>query len=197
MIRSLELVCSECGKHFVPHEKLYYRDNYLNNNIQKTKFICSNCIAKWQAKWKIKNAVFSEVDYVMTVDLSLEDGSVYENMDCTPIEETETVVLSEDIPVEAQKQLYKIYAAWDLERKAHYLKDCTFKEEFMRTSFSCVTYGGESFTDVAFRVTRRGELQTEIPVPEYIQKQILAAYKIYEEQNIYEEQDMSEENANE
>ena len=169
MIRTLEFVCSECGEHFVPEEKLYYRDNYMNNSIRDTKFICPDCI--------------HEVDYVLTVDLELEDGTVYNNMDCTPIDETETVVLGEDVPVEAQQELYKIYAAWDKERKAHILKDCTFKDEFMRTSFTCETYSGERYENVAFRVTMRGELQTEIPVPEYIKMQILDAYKLYEEQN--------------
>ncbi len=183
MIRTLDFVCSECGEHFVPGEKLYYRDNYMNNSIRDTKFICPACIAKWQAKWHIKNASFSEVDYVLTVNLELEDGTVYENMDCTPIEETETVVLGEDVPQEAQHELYKFYEAWDKERKAHYLKDCIFTDEFMRTSFTCETYSGEKFENVAFRVTMRGELQTEIPVPDYIKAQILDAYKLYEEQN--------------
>lgn len=183
MIRTLEFVCSECGEHFVPGEKLYYRDNYMNNSIRDTKFICPDCIARWQQKWQIKTASFHEVDYVLTVDLELEDGTVYNNMDCTPIDETETVVLGKDVPVEAQQELYKIYAAWDKERKAHILKDCTFKDEFMRTSFTCETYSGERYENVAFRVTMRGELQTEIPVPDYIKMQILDAYKLYEEQN--------------
>lgn len=183
MIRSLDFVCSECGEAFVPSEKLYYRDNYLSSNIRDTKFICPACIERWQNKWHIKNASFTETDYVLTVDLELEDGTVYENMDCTPIEETETVILGEDAPLTAQQELYKIYAAWDKERKAHYLKDCIFKDEFMRTSFSCITFAGEEFTNVAFRITMRGELQTEIPVPDYIKSQILEAYKIYEAQN--------------
>ena len=46
MIRTLEFVCSECGEHFVPGEKLYYRDNYMNNSIRDTKFICPECIAR-------------------------------------------------------------------------------------------------------------------------------------------------------
>lgn len=183
MIRTLDFVCSECGEHFTPGEKLYYRDNYMNNSIRDTKFICPACIAKWQEKWHIKSASFNEQDYVLTVDLELDDGTVYNDMDCTPIDETETVVLGEDVPVEAQQELYKIYAAWDRERKAHYLKDCIFKDEFMRTSFTCETYSGEKFEDIAFRVTMRGELQTEKPVPDYIKVQILEAYKLYEEQN--------------
>ena len=186
MIRTLDIVCSECGEAFVPGEKLYYRDNYMATSIRDTKFICPACFAKWEAKWQIKDASFNEKDYVLTVDIELEDGSFYEHMDCTPLDETETVVVGEDIPVAAQRRLYEIYAAWERERKAHYLKDCIFTDEFMRTSFTCETYGGEKFDNVAFRVTMRGELQTEIPVPDYIKKQILEAYKLYEAQNMDE-----------
>ena len=64
------------------------------------------------------------------------------------------------------------------------VKDCIFKDEFMRTSVTCATYGGEHYENVAFRVTRRGELQTEIPMPDYIKKQILEAYELYEAQNM-------------
>ena len=184
MIRTLDIVCSECGEAFVPGEKLYYRDNYMSTSIRDTSFICPACIAKWQAKWQIKSAVFHDKDYVMTVDIELEDGSEYRGMDCTPIDETETVVVGEDIPVEAQQKLYQIYAAWDRERKAHVLKDCFFKDEFMRIAFTCETYGGEKFENVAFRITMRGELQTEIPVPDYIKKHILEAYKLYEAQSM-------------
>ena len=184
MIRTLDMICSECGEAFVPGAQLYYRDNYMNTSIRDTKFICADCIAKWKAKWQIKNAIFHEEDYVMTVDIELEDGTVYHNMDCTPIDETQTVVVGEDVPVEAQKRLYTIYDAWDKERKAHVLKDCIFKDEFMRTSVTCATYGGEHYENVAFRVTRRGELQTEIPMPDYIKKQILEAYELYEAQNM-------------
>ena len=184
MIRTLDMICSECGEAFVPGAQLYYRDNYMSTNIRDTKFICPDCIAKWQAKWQIKNAVFHEHDYVMTVDIELEDGTIFKNMDCTPIDETGTVVVGEDIPVEAQQSLYSIYDVWDKERKAHVLKDCIFKDEFMRTSVTCATYGGEHYENVAFRVTRRGELQTEIPMPDYTKKQILEAYELYEAQNM-------------
>lgn len=183
MIRTLEFLCSECQEHFVPGDKLYYRDNYMSNNIRDTKFICPACIEKWINKWQIKKASFREVDYVLTVDIELEDGSLYTNMDCTPIDETETVVIGEDIPEAAQKSLYGFYAAWDKERRAHILKDCIFNDEFMRTTVSCETYGGEKFENVAFRFTMRGELQTEVPMPDYIREQIVDAYKLYEAQN--------------
>ena len=45
-------------------------------------------------------------------------------------------------------------------------------------------YAGEKYENVAFRVTMRGELQTEIPMPDYIKKQVLEAYKLYEAQNM-------------
>ena len=93
MIRTLDMICSECGEAFVPGAQLYYRDNYMSTNIRDTKFICPDCIAKWRAKWQIKNAVFHEHDYVMTVDIELEDGTIFKNMDCTPIDETGTVVV--------------------------------------------------------------------------------------------------------
>lgn len=183
MIRTLEFICSECKERFVPGEKLYYRDNYMSTNIRDTKFICPDCIEKWIEKWQIKDANFHEADYVLTVDIELLDGSFYKNMDCTPIDETETVVIGEDIPESAQKCLYTYYAAWDKERKAHVLKDCIFNDEFMRTTVTCETYGGEKFENVAFRFTMRGELQTEVPMPDYIREQIVDAYKLYEAQN--------------
>lgn len=187
MIRTLELICSECSKKFIPDGILYYRDNYMSNNIKDTKFICPDCIKKWQDKWQIKTADFFETDYILTVTIELMDGTIYEDMDCTPIDETETVVTCEDIPVAAQKKLYEIYAAWDKERKSHVLKDCVFSEEFMRTTFSCETYSGEKFENIAFRFNVRGGFETEKPVPEYIQKQIIEAYRLYEAQNIEEQ----------
>ncbi len=184
MIRTLHLVCSECGNAFVPEGEIYYRDNYMCTNIRDTKFICPACIKVWRDKWKIKDAVFQEEDYVLTVTVELEDGTVYTNMDCTPLDETETVVTGEDIPVEAQQRLYEIYSAWDKERKAQWLKDCTFNEEFMRTTFSCETYGGEKFENVAFRFNMRGDLETERPIPDYVKEQIIDAYRLYEAQNM-------------
>ena len=183
MIRTLDFICSECQEHFVPGDKLYYRDNYMSNSIRDTKFICPACIEKWIEKWHIKDASFNEADYVLTVDIELEDGSFYKNMDCTPIDETETVVIGEDIPEAAQRCLYTYYADWDKERKAHILKDCIFNDEFMRTTVTCETYGGERFENVAFRFTMRGELQTEVPMPDYIREQVVDAYKLYEAQN--------------
>lgn len=183
MIRTLDIICSECGEKFIPDGKLYYRDNFISSNIRDVGFICPACIGAWKEKWQIRSAGFHEQDYVMTVDIALADGTVYEKLDCTPIDESGTVVVGEDIPEEAQKKLYEIYHAWDTERKAHVLKDCIFKDEFMRTSVTLETYGGEKFEDVAFRVNRRGELETEVPLPDYIKKQVLEAYALYEAQD--------------
>lgn len=180
MIRSVKLTCSVCGKDFVPQENvLYYKDTFINSNIRDAAFICPDCINEWHEKWQIKNAVFTEVDYIMTVDIELEDGSVYKNVDCTPMEDT-VVTGGMDIPHEAQRKLYEIYFEWDNERKRNTLKDCTFNDAFMQTTFSCETYGGEKYTDVAFRFNMKGVLETAVPVPEYISKQIVEAYRIYE-----------------
>ena len=156
MIRSVRLVCAECGSEFVPEGGvLYYKDNYINNTVKEAKFIC--------------------------VTIELEDGTVYEDLDCTPMDGY--VVAGVDIPPEAQKKLYEFYHEWDLKRKHDVLKYCTFKDEFMRTSFSCETYGGEKYEDVAFRVNIKGVMETAVPVPDYILKQIIDAYSIYELQN--------------
>ena len=183
MIREFKLQCSLCEKPFATDGTLYYRPNYgMSSDLREVEFICPACIEAWHVKWKIKSAVFHEHDYVMTVDLVLEDGTEYENMDCTPLDETETVVIGEDIPVEAQQKLYEIFKVWDLERKAHILKDCTFDDGFMNMTFSCETYGGEKFENVAFRFNMKGVLQTAVPIPDYVKEQIVDAYRLYESQ---------------
>ncbi len=183
MIRSLKIVCSECGRQFTAEGELHYRDNYLGKSFSDIEFICPDCIEAWHKKWQIKSASYKETDYVLTVTIELNDGSIYENMDCTPIDETKSVVTGEDIPPEAQCRLYEFYAAWDKKRKANCLKNCFFNDEFMRTTFTCETIGGEKFENIAFRFNPRGEMETERPVPDYIREQIISAYKIYENQN--------------
>lgn len=181
MIRSLPLTCYDCNKDFIPNGALYYRDDFLSNNIRDVKFVCENCIANWEKKWNIETALFSEKDYVLTVTIVLKDGTVYENLDCTPLENT--VVTSEDIPVTAQKILFNIYHDWDISRKKNLLKNCFFKDEHMKTTFSCETYDGEIFTDVNFRFNFKGNIETEIPIPEYILQQVIDAYNVYVNQN--------------
>ncbi len=192
MIRELDIVCSRCGKKFLPKEKLFYQDDYMAKNIRDTKLICDDCIALWVKKWNIKKAEFHEQDCVMTVDLELKDGTKYVNLDCTPLDESETVVTGEDIPEDAQKKLYKIYIKWDKERKANVLKDCIFKEEFMKSLVTCETYGGEKFKNVAFRVNRKGELETEKPMPDCIKEQVLNNLYLYEEQAEMEGENVNE-----
>ena len=183
MIREFKLKCSLCEKPFATDGTLFYRPFYgMSSDLRDVEFICPDCIAAWHDKWKVKTAQFHEQDYVMTVDLELEDGTVYTGMDCTPLDETETVVVGEDIPVEAQQKLYEIYKVWDLERKAHILKDCTFDDGFMNMTFSCETYGGEKFENVAFRFNMKGALQTAVPIPDYVKEQIIDAYRLYESQ---------------
>ena len=51
MIRSVRLVCAECGSEFVPEGGvLYYKDNYINNTVKEAKFICPACIKKMARK---------------------------------------------------------------------------------------------------------------------------------------------------
>lgn len=182
MIRTLNFKCCECGKEFQPGKTVYYKDDYCNHLIQNTEFICDDCIQAWREKWQIKAATFHDKDCVMTVDLTLKDGTKLKDVDCTPLEENETVVLGEDVPVEAQKKLYKIFMKWDQKRKANVLKYCHFDEEFMRTTVTCETFSGEKFEKVAFRINRRGELETEVEMPDYIKEQIIDAFSMYEMQ---------------
>jgi len=181
MIKELKFVCSECGQEFIPKATVHYRDNYVNTSIDDTAFICDKCIAKWHDKWHIKAATFQEKDCVMTADITLSDGTEIKKIDCTPIEEEGIVVLGEDIPRAAQEELFKFYTAWDLERKKNILKECVFEEEFMRTTVTCETYGGERFEKVAFRVNRMGEMETEKPLPDYIKEQLLEQFLAYED----------------
>lgn len=187
MIKELKFVCSECGAAFTPKSGVHYRDNYLSTSVADTAFICDRCIDAWHAKWQIKTATFHEKDCVMTADILLADGTDIQKIDCTPIEEEGIVVLGEDVPRSAQEELFKFYAAWDLERKKNILKECSFEEEFMRTTVTCETFGGERFEKIAFRVNRKGELETEKPLPDYVKEQVLEQYGIYEDRAEIEE----------
>ncbi len=66
--------------------------------------------------------------------------------------------------------------------KKNVLKDCQFTDEFMRTTFTCETYGGERYENIAFRFNMQGKLESEKELPEYIQEQIIVAWKMYEAQ---------------
>ena len=52
----------------------------------------------------------------------------------------------------------------------------------MRTTFSCETYGGEKYENIAFRFNMPGQLETEKPLPAYIVEQIMIAFKMYQVQ---------------
>ena len=180
MIRTLPLVCSQCGQKFTPQNIIYYKDDFTAREIKDVKFVCQDCIQKWLDKWQIVDAKFQEKDYILTVSLQLKDGTTFEHLDCTPLDGT--VVTGEDMPEAAQKKLFTFYEAWDLQRKAHTLKDCFFTDSFMRTSVTCSTYAGVEFKDLAFRFNMKGELETEKPIPPYIAKQMEEAYKLYKKQ---------------
>ena len=182
MIRKLELVCCECHKQFNAEGELYYRDNFRATKIGEAFFLCPECIKNWENKWQIKDAIFFEKDYSLYVDITLNDGCIYEGLDCTPMDGI--VVTSEEIPTKAQKALFDIYQNWDSERKKNTLKDCIFKDEFMRTSFTCETYGGEKHENIAFRFNMQGKIETEKPIPDYIIEQIIDAWKMYKNQEI-------------
>lgn len=179
MIRTLKLICAECKETYNAEGLIYYRENFISRDFQDVELVCPKCHQAWIDKWKIKSADFKELHDNLYVNLELEDGTFFEELDCTPMDEHEIVALGVDSPDEAQKALYTIYHEWDLERKANILERCDFKDEFMRTTFTCATYSGEAYTDVAFRFTMNGDMQTEVPVPDYIKEQVAEAYEIY------------------
>ena len=182
MIRALHLICCECQQPFDPNGKLYYRDNFISKKISDTDFLCPECIDKWKEKWHIKNADFFERDCSLYVNIALEDGSVYNNLDCTPLDDI--VVTSEEIPLEGQQVLFVLYQKWDNERKQNILKECMFMDEFMRTCFTCETYGGERYENIGFRFNMQGRLETEKQVPEYILDQIINAWEMHKNQSV-------------
>ncbi|MDO4178917.1 MAG: hypothetical protein Q4D21_06970 [Phascolarctobacterium sp.] len=179
MIRTLNLVCAECKETYNAEGLIYYREDFISRDFQDVELICPKCHQAWIDKWKVKSAEFKELHDNLYVNLELEDGTYFEEMDCTPMDEHGLVALGVDSPEEAQKAVYEIYHAWDLERKANILKHCNFKDEFMNTTFSCETFSGEKYEDVAFRFTMHGDMETAVPVPDYIKEQVAEAYEIY------------------
>ena len=188
MIRSIKLKCSLCDKNFAAGDTLHFRTNAIVSDLRDTEFICPECIKAWHEKWQIVEADFNDNGYYMTVDLKLADGTCYRNMDCTAYDEDGTVVIGEDMPREAQETLYGFYHKWDLKRKENIIKYCSFNDEGLMLTVSLETYGGEKIEDMAFRFNRHGELQTEKEIPDYLKKQIIDAYNLYEMQAEAEEQ---------
>ncbi|XOQ52794.1 MAG: DUF4178 domain-containing protein [Succiniclasticum sp.] len=185
MIRTLPLICSRCGKEFQPEHQIYYQDDYTAQQFRDVKFLCEDCIRAWKEKWQIARAEFSERDYVLTVTITLKDGTVYADMDCTPNEDTESVVTGEDIPEEAQHRLYEIYVQWKEEQASRQLKDCFFqKEADGGLTASLTTYGGEHYEGVAVSRSEDGALVTDQELPDYIREGLLVALESYEAQEI-------------
>lgn len=184
MIKTMDLICSCCGKKFTAEEKLYYRDAFAQNPWETTELICADCIDAWQKKWQLKEAHFTEENYVLTVDIVLADGTEYKNMDCTPIDDTETVVLGEDAPEDFQQDLYKIYDEWRKEEELRVISDCYFAEKDGRMMVTLKTKGGESYTDVAFTQDENGNIITETEMPDYILDQLYVAYLSYKDQEL-------------
>lgn len=185
MIRSLPLICSACGKEFTPQRQLYYRHEPALQDLRSLKLVCPDCIDAWRKKWHIASALFQERDYVLTVTVTLENGTVYENLDCTPLEEEELVITGEDMPEAAQRQLYEKYSQWKRERDFQQLKDCFFApREDGSFSVSLLTRGGERYDDLVVTPTEDGGLVTDRAVPDHILTQLSVALKAYKSQEI-------------
>ena len=179
MIRKLSLTCSHCGKVFSAQDHLYYQDDFSVQNFKDIKLVCDECIHAWKEKWQIAHAEFREHNYVLTVTITLKDGTVYENMDCTPNEDTESVITGEDIPPEAQRALYEYYVSFAREREAQQIKDCFFTKGEEGIMFADIsTNGGEQYEKLAFTI-EEGYLKTKQDVPDYILEGLLNAYKSY------------------
>lgn len=179
MIRTLPLTCSRCGKAFRAQDHLYYQDDFSVQSFKDIKLVCDECIQAWKEKWQIAHAEYQEHDYVLTVTITLKDGTVYKNMDCTPIEDTESVITGEDIPPDAQHALYEYYLPFVRQREARQLKDCFFTKGENGIMFADITtMGGEQFDKIAFTL-EEGYLKTEQEVPDYILEGLVTAYKSY------------------
>ena len=152
MIRTLSLTCSRCGKVFSAQDHLYYQDDFSVQSFHDIKLVCDDCIRA---------------------------GTVYDNMDCTPMEDTESVITGEDIPPEAQHALYEYYVAFARQQEAQQLKDCFFsKGEDGKMVADLTTVGGEQYDKLVFSV-EEGYLKTEQDVPDYILEGLVTAYKSY------------------
>jgi len=179
MIRILSFTCSRCGKPFTAQDHVYYQDDFSVQSFKDIKLVCDDCINAWKEKWQIADAEYEEHDYVLTVTIKLKDGTVFKNMDCTPIEDTESVITGEDIPPEAQHQLYDYYIKWAAKRESQQIKDCFFsKDETGKMTADITTNGGEHYEKLGFCV-EDGYLKTDTDLPEYIMEGLVNAYKSY------------------
>lgn len=178
MIRSLDLKCFICNKLFNANEKLYYQDDFLTNDMRMLKLICTDCLVTWEQSLQVASAVFKEKDCFLYVDITLKNGEQHLNLDCTPMEDI--IVTGIDLPESSKRCLFEIYSNWLQEKRKDMVKECLFEEGFMRTTFTCTTFSGEELKDIAFRINRKGQLETEVPVPEKILIQIMNAWRICE-----------------
>lgn len=185
MIRELPLICNKCNKRFTAEGSIYYQDNFLNTSFNEIKLLCSSCLKHLENKWQITDARFYEIDCNLYVDIILEDGTEFIKLDCTPLDDI--IITSEEMPLSAKQKLFNIYEAWHEKQRAQELKKCLFTDDFMRTTFSCETYSGEEYNDIAFRINLQGVFETESPIPEDIKRQVLTAWRAYEKQNTFKE----------
>lgn len=185
MIRSLPLICSDCGKEFTPQKQLSYRHDPMMNDLRNLSLVCPSCIEAWQEKWRIAEALFKERDYVLTVTITLADGTVYKNLDCTPLKDEQLVITEKDMPETAQKRLYKYYLKWKEERCSLQLEDCFFTHRNDGVYFASLrTRGGERYDDLGVMFTEDGTLLVERELPEYILEQLSVSLKTYQSQEI-------------
>lgn len=178
MIRELKLLCSECKKTFSARNKMYYKDSFQSRDFAEIDLICSSCHKKWLDYWVVEDAEFFEEYGSLYANISLKNKRIYKKVDCTAMDNI--VATNIDIPLKAQKTLYNIYKKWYDIKMKDCLKNCEFKESFMKTTFTCETYGGERYEDVAFRFNRLGALETETEIPEIIKNQIIEKWNVYE-----------------
>lgn len=178
MICKLELCCSDCKKKFTAKKDLYYRNDFTAQRFEDIQLICDNCYKNWEEYWQITEANFREENCYYYVDVYLKNGEQYLNLDCTPMDNI--VVTSLDMPLTAKQNLFSIYIVWLDEQRKDLLKECIFNEEFMKTTFSCTTYSGEEYRNIAFRFNRKGELEVEREIDEKILTQVAEAWQLAE-----------------
>ncbi len=178
MIRRLELRCGFCAQEFLADKVLHYKDDFIEKDISKLKLMCDACKKKWEEEYVVHTAEFCEKDCFLYMDVAFRNGTVHKMLDCTALEDR--IVAGIDLPETAQKELFSIYEVWLNEKRKDLVKECIFSEEHMKTTFSCVTFSGETFNDIAFRFNRKGELETEVPVPANIMAQVVEAWHMCE-----------------
>ena len=182
MIRELKLICSKCNKNFTAKDKLIYKDNFIEKSFSNIELICSKCFTIWEKSWNLKKAEFIEEFGILYVNIFLKDEVIYEKIHCSPVDDL--IVLDIEIPLKAQKELYIIYKKWHNEKMKDILMYCNFNESFMKTTFTCETFSGEKYENIAFRFTRAGVFETEIFLPDNIKEQVVTAWSQYELSNI-------------